>query len=87
MHRDITLHNIFISDKITLKVGNFGNARKLTNNDEFRYTVTDNTNFLSPEVLSGKGYQASEVDPWSLGVILYALLIGKLPFDHEYDVA
>ena len=82
MHRDVTLNNIFIDDDNTLKLGNFGNAVKVSNKNEFRYTITENTNYLSPQMLSTKGYLVTESDPWALGVVLFALLVGKLPFDH-----
>lgn len=38
-------------------------------------------------MLSGKGYQACDTEPWALGVVLYAMLIGKLPFDCEDNEA
>lgn len=59
MHRDLALHNIFLGDNLEIKLGNFGNTRKLTKDTEFRHSICGgNLNYLSPEVLKGKGYMA-----------------------------
>jgi 5'-AMP-activated protein kinase catalytic alpha subunit len=50
---------------------------------EFLKTSCGSPNYASPEVVSGKAYSGPEVDVWSCGVVLYALLCGSLPFDDE----
>jgi len=51
---------------------------------DFLKTSCGSPNYASPEVVSGKAYAGPEVDVWSCGVILYALLCGSLPFDDEH---
>ena len=81
IHRDLKLGNIFFDKDYNLKVGDFGLAAVLANNRERKYTVCGTPNYIAPEVLMGKHAGHSfEVDIWSIGVMIYALLVGKPPF-------
>ena len=80
IHRDLKLGNLFLNDKMELKVGDFGLATKLDFEGEKKKTVCGTPNYIAPEVLYGTGH-SYEVDIWALGVIIYTLLIGKPPFE------
>ncbi|MCQ2818294.1 MAG: CDC5/polo family serine/threonine-protein kinase [archaeon] len=81
IHRDLKLGNLFISDKMEIKVGDFGLATKLEFDGERKRTVCGTPNYIAPEILDGKTGHSYEVDIWSLGVIIYTLIIGKPPFE------
>jgi polo-like kinase 1 len=81
IHRDLKLGNLFISEKMEIKVGDFGLATKLEFDGERRRTVCGTPNYIAPEILEGKTGHSYEVDVWSLGVIMYTLIIGKPPFE------
>ncbi|CCK70353.1 polo kinase CDC5 KNAG_0E00850 [Huiozyma naganishii CBS 8797] len=84
IHRDLKLGNIFFDKNYNLKIGDFGLAAVLANDRERKYTVCGTPNYIAPEVLMGKHSGHSyEVDIWSIGVMIYALLIGKPPFQSK----
>lgn len=64
-----------------LKLGDFGLATKLDFDGEKKHTICGTPNYIAPEILDGKCGHSYEVDIWSLGVIIYTLLIGKPPFE------
>ena len=80
MHRNFALEHFYLDAELNLKIGNFRCAKKLQSTKEFTYTVCENYQFLSPQMLCQEGYTMNDSDTWSLGVLIYALLIGKLPF-------
>lgn len=65
------------------KIADFGLSNMMMDG-EFLRTSCGSPNYAAPEVISGKLYAGPEVDIWSCGVILYALLCGTLPFDDEH---
>ena len=83
IHRDLKLSNLFLSENMELKVGDFGLATKLDFEGEKKRTVCGTPNYIAPEILDGKFGYSFEVDIWSLGVIIYTLIIGKPPFETD----
>ncbi len=81
IHRDLKLGNLFLNEKMELKIGDFGLATKLEFDGDRKRTVCGTPNYIAPEILEGKQGHSYEVDIWSLGVIVYTLLIGKPPFE------
>ncbi|CDW76958.1 protein kinase domain protein [Stylonychia lemnae] len=81
IHRDLKLGNLFLNDKMEIKLGDFGLATKLDFDGEKKRTICGTPNYIAPEVLEGKAGHSYEVDIWSLGVIIYTLIIGKPPFE------
>jgi len=81
IHRDLKLGNLFLSAKMELKIGDFGLATKLEFDGERKRTICGTPNYIAPEILEAKQGHSYEVDIWSLGVILYTMLIGKPPFE------
>ncbi len=81
IHRDLKLGNLFISSGLKVKLGDFGLAAKIKFPGQKRKTICGTPNYIAPEVLEKKNGHSFEVDVWSLGVILYTLLVGKPPFE------
>jgi len=84
VHRDLKLENIMMSDTSNLakpKIVDFGLA-KIIGPSETADEPFGTLGYVAPEVLKKKPYTFS-CDVWSIGCILYALLSGSLPFDHE----
>lgn len=80
IHRDLKLGNILLNDEMEVKIGDFGLATKIEFDGERKKTLCGTPNYIAPEVLCKKGH-SYEVDIWSLGCILYTLLVGKPPFE------
>ena len=81
VHRDIKPSNIMVDKTGYLKLIDFGTAKKLKLNEKTT-TVIGTPNFIAPEVLGGKGYSFS-ADFWSIGVCLYYIFYGALPFGNN----
>lgn len=81
IHRDLKLGNMFLSGKMEIKIGDFGLATKLEFDGEKKRTICGTPNYIAPEILDGKIGHSYEVDIWSVGVIIYTLLVGKPPFE------
>lgn len=82
VHRDLKPENLLLDSKLNIKIVDFG-LSNIMRDGHFLKTSCGSPNYAAPEVISGKLYAGPEVDVWSCGVILYALLCGTLPFDDE----
>ncbi|KAG0137487.1 kinase-like domain-containing protein [Tuber indicum] len=84
IHRDLKLGNIFLDADMNVKIGDFGLAALLINENDRKRTICGTPNYIAPEVLFGSGKEGQghsfEVDLWGVGVIMYAMLVGKPPF-------
>ncbi|XP_057660882.1 serine/threonine-protein kinase polo [Diorhabda carinulata] len=80
IHRDLKLGNLFLNDDLIVKIGDFGLAAKIEFEGERKKTLCGTPNYIAPEILTKKGH-SFEVDIWSIGCIMYTLLIGKPPFE------
>ncbi|KAG9024096.1 Cell cycle serine/threonine-protein kinase cdc5/MSD2 [Tulasnella sp. JGI-2019a] len=81
IHRDLKLGNLFLDRDMNIKVGDFGLAALIETPGERKKTICGTPNYIAPEVLfdTANGH-SFEVDTWSMGVILYTLVVGKPPF-------
>jgi polo-like kinase 1 len=64
-----------------VKIGDFGLATKLEFEGDRKRTICGTPNYIAPEILEGKTGHSYEVDIWSLGVIIYTLLVGRPPYE------
>ncbi len=79
VHRDIKLDNILIDEKEHCKLCDFGVSRFIQK-DEKIYEKCGTPAYLAPEIIKENGYSGFKVDIWSLGVLLFCLVTGKMPF-------
>jgi serine/threonine protein kinase len=87
VHRDLKLENILLDKHENVKLCDFGFTREYEGKASYLQTFCGTICYSAPEMLKGEKYAGEKVDVWSLGVILYALLTGELPFDEDDDNA
>lgn len=85
VHRDLKLENILLDKHENVKLCDFGFTREYEGKANYLQTFCGTICYSAPEMLKGEKYAGEKVDVWSLGVILYALLFGELPFDDDDD--
>ncbi|CAN6204470.1 unnamed protein product [Urochloa humidicola] len=84
-HRDLKPENLLLDESGRLKVTDFGLAAlpEQLRHDGLLHTQCGTPAYVAPEVLRKRGYDGARADLWSCGVVLYVLLCGFLPFQHE----
>uniref|UniRef100_A0A1B0AW41 polo kinase n=1 Tax=Glossina palpalis gambiensis TaxID=67801 RepID=A0A1B0AW41_9MUSC len=79
IHRDLKLRNLLLNDMLHVKIGDFGLATRIEYEGERKQTLCGTPNYIAPEILTKKGH-SYEVDIWSIGCVMYTLLVGQPPF-------
>ncbi|KAI4152548.1 MAG: hypothetical protein LQ341_000687, partial [Variospora aurantia] len=86
VHRDLKLENILLDKNENVKLCDFGFTREYEGKMSYLQTFCGTVCYSAPEMLKGEKYAGEKVDVWSLGIILFALLTGELPFDDDDDM-
>jgi MAP/microtubule affinity-regulating kinase len=83
-HRDIKLDNILLDEKSNVKIIDFGFST-MNSNDEKSRVFCGTPSYMAPEIVGRKDYYGMQADVWALGILLYAMLCGKMPFKAYND--
>lgn len=80
IHRDLKLGNMFLTDDLVMKIGDFGLATRVDENEPKKVSICGTPNYIAPEILK-KQELSYKADIWAVGCIMYAMLVGHPPFE------
>lgn len=80
-HRDLKPENLLLDENMNIKIVDFGLSNTYKQEKDTLKTACGSPCYASPEMIAGKRYHGLDTDLWSLGVILYAMTVGYLPFE------
>jgi len=82
VHRDLKPENLLLDSHMRIKIVDFGLSNTYRTGESLK-TACGSPCYAAPEMIAGKKYNGLEVDIWSCGVIMYAMLCGYLPFEDK----
>jgi len=87
-HRDLKLENLLLDrERQTIKIIDFGFAAQVVSKDTKLKAFCGTPSYMAPEIIRGEGYSGFAADIWALGVVLFAMLAGSLPFTARTEMA
>ena len=84
-HRDLKPENILLTEDLIVKIGDFGLSKYYKNSNIRMSTVCGSPCYSAPEMLRGNKYKPWPIDVWGIGIILYCMICGALPFEAEKE--
>ena len=80
VHRDLKPENLLLDHELNIKIVDFGLSNTFTDGETLK-TACGSPCYAAPEMIAGKKYIGTQVDSWSCGIIMFALICGFLPFE------
>ena len=86
IHGDIKDENILINDKLCIKLIDFGSSKIINSTNDCLNRFQGTINYVSPEILNGGQFSGKSNDIWCIGILLYTMLTGQVPFASINDI-